>query len=63
MHCVDIDTIRRDFPALRKWTYRDTSFVGLFPRRALVQISQVSYVNGFRFDLKEVADARAIDHV
>ncbi len=30
---MDIDRIRRDFPALDEWTYLDTAFVGLYPRQ------------------------------
>lgn len=30
---MDVDQIRRDFPALDEWTYLDTAFVGLFPRQ------------------------------
>jgi len=30
---MDIERIRADFPALREWTYLDTSFVGLYPRQ------------------------------
>ncbi len=28
---VDVSRIRDDFPALKKWTYLDTAFVGLYP--------------------------------
>ncbi|TEU13070.1 aminotransferase class V-fold PLP-dependent enzyme, partial [Candidatus Bathyarchaeota archaeon] len=30
---LDIESIRRDFPALEEWTYLDNSFVGLYPRQ------------------------------
>ena len=30
---LDIKKIRRDFPALKDWTYLDTAFVGLYPRQ------------------------------
>lgn len=30
---MDIDRIRSDFPALKEWTYLDTSFVGLIPNQ------------------------------
>lgn len=30
---MDIEKIRRDFPALEEWTYLDTAFVGLHPRQ------------------------------
>lgn len=30
---MDIESIRRDFPALEEWTYLDNAFVGLYPRQ------------------------------
>ena len=30
---LDVESIRRDFPALEEWTYLDSSFVGLYPRQ------------------------------
>jgi len=30
---VSVEEIRRDFPALREWTYLDNAFVGLMPRQ------------------------------
>ena len=30
---MDIESIRKDFPALEEWTYLDNSFVGLYPRQ------------------------------
>jgi selenocysteine lyase/cysteine desulfurase len=30
---MDIEAIRKDFPALKEWTYLDTSFVGVYPRQ------------------------------
>jgi len=30
---MNIDQIRRDFPALDEWTFLDTSFIGLYPRQ------------------------------
>ena len=30
---MNIESIRRDFPALEEWTYLDNSFVGLYPRQ------------------------------
>ncbi len=30
---LDIESIRKDFPALEEWTYLDNSFVGLYPRQ------------------------------
>lgn len=30
---MDVERIRRDFPALDAWTYLDTAFVGLYPRQ------------------------------
>jgi len=30
---LDIESIRRDFPALEEWTYLDNAFVGLYPRQ------------------------------
>jgi len=30
---MNIDEIRRDFPALKEWTYLDNSFVGLMPKQ------------------------------
>jgi len=30
---MNVETIRRDFPALDEWTYLDTSFIGLYPRQ------------------------------
>jgi cysteine desulfurase/selenocysteine lyase len=30
---LNIESIRRDFPALEEWTYLDNAFVGLYPRQ------------------------------
>jgi len=30
---MNVERIRRDFPALDEWTYLDTSFIGLYPRQ------------------------------
>lgn len=30
---MNIESIRRDFPALEEWTYLDNAFVGLYPRQ------------------------------
>lgn len=40
---MDIETIRKDFPALKEWTYLDNSFVGLIPRQ--VKEGYDSFVN------------------
>ena len=33
MAALNIESIRRDFPALEEWTYLDNAFVGLYPRQ------------------------------
>jgi cysteine desulfurase/selenocysteine lyase len=42
---MDIEEIRRDFPALDDWIYLDTAFVGLFPRQ--VREGYDEFLNGW----------------
>ena len=59
---LDTHTTRRHGVKLRVWKPRGGSFLVsdleklVDDRTKLVQVSQVSYVNGFRADLKEIAD-------